>query len=162
MIAPTTIGSSQFKSRRDPLAYFQKSIKRDKSHYTVLKDEGHWHEWQQTIKSTAHSHACENIFDVNYVPSTTDNTALFCEQQTFLYDVFNTILKLFCKATRMVSNQEKSTLTIIGCSQVEINYALQRFPYTILPFEGVLKYLGFRLKPSSYRIAYWTCQVAKV
>jgi hypothetical protein len=93
VIAPLTIGSYPFKSKRDPLADFQKSIRRDKSHYTVLNDEGHWHEWQRTIKSTAHSHACENVFDVNYVPSTTDDSAIFREQQTFLYDVFNTILK---------------------------------------------------------------------
>lgn len=49
-----------------------------------------------------------------------------------------------------------------GCSQHEIVFATQRFPFTIQKIEDGLKYLGYRLKPHGYKIADWTWLTAKV
>ena len=62
----------------------------------------------------------------------------------------------------MTINNGKSTITSFGCSQHELIFTAQRFPFTSLNLEDGLKYLGFRLKPNGYRIADWTWLIAKV
>lgn len=75
---------------------------------------------------------------------------------------FNIILNLFCKATRMAINQEKSAMTTLGCSRYEIDYAIQRFPFRNLAFDEGHKYLGFHAKPNTYKIVDWSWLVAKI
>jgi len=60
---------------------------------------------------------------------------------------FLSLLQLFCRATSMECNARKSTISSTGCSPHEIQYAHQRFPFTLLPLDDGLKYVGFRLKP---------------
>eukprot|EP00253_Pinus_taeda_P027341 PITA_27341 len=69
---------------------------------------------------------------------------------------------LFQQATGMRINEQKSTITTIGCSIHETAYASQRFPFNSLPLADGIKYLGFRLKPNGYRIADWLWLIAKV
>ena len=62
----------------------------------------------------------------------------------------------------MVSSEENYSLTALGCSQYEIEYTIQTFPYRILAFDEGLKYLDCLLKPNTYKIAYWTWLLAKI
>ncbi len=68
---------------------------------------------------------------------------------------FTKVLKLFSATTGMLPNQMKSTITCTRTSVQESQLALQAFPYNVLPLDRGLKYLGFRLKPTSQRIADW-------
>lgn len=72
------------------------------------------------------------------------------------------VFELFQKETCMIINIHKSTLTAVGCSQLEVQYTLRHFPFALQPLEDGLKYLGFRLKPSGYKIADWTWLISKV
>lgn len=91
-----------------------------------------------------------------------DDVLIFLDRSISDSSAFNTSLKLFCKAIDMEYNHVKSTLAVVGCSQYEIHYAHQRFPFSILAFEDGLKCLGFRLKPNRYKIVDWTWLVAKI
>eukprot|EP00253_Pinus_taeda_P009046 PITA_09046 len=75
---------------------------------------------------------------------------------------FSRILQLFMKATGMMVNQQKSTITFSRTSVNEAQAAQQAFPFTIHPMDRGLKYLGFWLKPNSKRIADWVWLVNKV
>eukprot|EP00253_Pinus_taeda_P033720 PITA_33720 len=75
---------------------------------------------------------------------------------------FSRILQLFMKATGMIVNQQKSTITFARTSVNEAQNAHQAFPYIIHPMDRGLKYLGFWLKPSSQRIADWVWLVNKL
>jgi hypothetical protein len=77
---------------RSATAEFRKGIKRDKSHYSKLKDEKNWDSWRRSTISTVYAHGCENILSGSYTPTSTDEILLFKEQNKFMYDVFNTIL----------------------------------------------------------------------
>ena len=76
-----------------PAEDFKKGIKRDKSHYIVLKENKQWDHWRRTTLATACSHACEEVFDPNYNPTTTENKDLFDEKKKFIYSVFNDCLQ---------------------------------------------------------------------
>eukprot|EP00253_Pinus_taeda_P035221 PITA_35221 len=71
-------------------------------------------------------------------------------------------IHLFQQATGMLINNNKSTITIFGCSVHESTFATQRFPFTYLELVDGIKYLGFRLKPSGYKIADWIWLITKV
>ena len=60
--------------RPTPAELFQRSIKRDKSHYTAFKDEAKWHTWRQSVEATARTHECQNVLNNAYVPDPTTST----------------------------------------------------------------------------------------
>ena len=72
---------------------FQKGIKRDKAHYSILSDELNWNDWKRSTIATVFAHGCEDVINSKYVPSTTEHILLFQQQNRFMYDVFNKILK---------------------------------------------------------------------
>lgn len=72
------------------------------------------------------------------------------------------VFDLFQMATGMIINIHKSSLTEIGCTQHEVFYIRQRFPFPPHQMEEGLKYLGFRIKHGGYKIADWTWIIAKV
>lgn len=69
---------------------------------------------------------------------------------------------LFQQATGMLINNNKSTITMVGCSIHQSTFASQRFPFTYSNLADGIKYLGFRLKPSGYKIADWVWLITKV
>ena len=72
---------------------FRKGTKRDKSHYSVLKDEKYWDTWRMGTISTVYAHGCEDILSPSYRPKNADETLLLTEQNNFMYDVFNSIIQ---------------------------------------------------------------------
>ena len=67
---------------------FRKSIKRDKSHYNVFKEDKQWDNWRHSTLATAQSHGCEDVFDPTYTPATATDRAIFDEKLKFIYSVF--------------------------------------------------------------------------
>ena len=67
--------------------------------------------------------------------------------------ILQNTITLFQTTTGMVINNTKSTIKATGCTHHEIQYALHRFPFTLLQMEGDLKYLGYRLKHHGYKIS---------
>jgi len=75
---------------------------------------------------------------------------------------FSKILLLFSSATGMLANQSKSTITFSHTSVHESHFAHQVFPYNLHPMDRGLKYLGYWLKPTGHKIAYWIWLVKKL
>ena len=80
-------------STANPANEFAKSIKRDKTHYTELKDEKHWDKWLTGFVIQATAHGVEHILDHKYKPSTPEDIAVFKEKQKFMMSVFHHCLK---------------------------------------------------------------------
>ena len=91
---PSSSPVSTVKVRKTDLAHeFRKGVKRDKSHYTVLKDEKNWDEWKRQTIATIYAHGCENIISSSYNPVTAEDILLFQEQQKYMFDVLTFILR---------------------------------------------------------------------
>ena len=75
------------------LASFKKSIKREASAYSVLKDEGYFEKFQRDLFITAKSHDASEILDPTYTPGPSpEEQELFEAKQIFMYKVFNETL----------------------------------------------------------------------
>ena len=75
------------------LASFKKSIKREASAYSTLKDERHFDKFQRDLFITAKSHDVSEILDPTYTPGTSpEEQELFEAKQIFMYKVFNETL----------------------------------------------------------------------
>lgn len=75
---------------------------------------------------------------------------------------FANVLSLFYRATGMMANHGKSTITLAHTSIQESRYAQQHFPYSILPLDQGFKYLGFWIKPLCQKIVDWIWLVIKL
>jgi hypothetical protein len=71
-------------------------------------------------------------------------------------------MDLFCKATGMKINLEKSTLSLWGIPEQEMNYFSQILPFKLIDLDMGLKYLGFHLKPNMYKKNDWQWLTTKV
>jgi len=76
--------------------------------------------------------------------------------------VFYDSMQFFSTATGMESNRLKSRISFSYFTQQEIEITLHKFPFQCPFLEHGLKYLGFHIKPHSYKISNWTWLVAKV
>ena len=76
------------------LLAFKKSIKREVSQYTILKDEKYFEAFKRNLLVTATTHDCEEILDGNYKPgNNSDSKELFEQKKYFMYSVFNKVLQ---------------------------------------------------------------------
>jgi hypothetical protein len=91
-LAPKRFASSVVDSAMTPQE-FRRSVKRDKTHRTSLKDNKHFNSWNRGIFATAFMHHTHLVLDENYIPTTEKNTAIFREIQTFMYAVLEEHLK---------------------------------------------------------------------
>ena len=90
----TTSSSSPSPSYSRSSAYdFRKSVKRDKTQYTMLKTDKQWDAWKRSTVATARAHGCKDIFDGSYRPKAGDETDIFVEKQKFMYSVFEEMLQ---------------------------------------------------------------------
>ena len=75
------------------LASFKKSIKREASAYSVLKDEHFFDKFQRDLLITAKSHDVSEILDPTFTPGPSpEEKELFEAKQVFMYTVFNETL----------------------------------------------------------------------
>jgi hypothetical protein len=72
---------------------FQKGVKRDKSHYSNLKDDKYFNTWNRGFVATAYMHHTHMVLDGDYIPRTAPEQTLFKEMQIFMYAVFEENLK---------------------------------------------------------------------
>ena len=78
------------------LLAFKKSIKREMSQYTTLKDEKYFEAFKRNllVTVTVTTHDCEDILDGNYKPeNNNDSEELFKQKKHFMYSVFNKVLQ---------------------------------------------------------------------
>jgi len=105
-LATSTKATSQAVSDELTALEFRRGVKRDKSHYTDLKDDKHFNSWNRGFVATAFMHHTFHVLDENYVPKTPNETTLFQEMQTFMYAVFEEHLKTD-KGKSLVSQYEE-------------------------------------------------------
>jgi hypothetical protein len=72
------------------------------------------------------------------------------------------ILDLYCKATRMMIDMDKSCILLNNCTEVELNSYLNLIPTQRKNIEEGVKYLGFCLKVDCYRKEDWGWLIHKV
>jgi hypothetical protein len=77
-------------------------------------------------------------------------------------ETLKNILSLFSKATGMVINEGKSSLTTNLLTEEELGAFRQHFPFVEKKLEEGLKYLGFVLKPNDYRKEDWNWLLKKM
>jgi hypothetical protein len=73
---------------------FMCGVKRDKSHYKAFKLEQYWDDRNRGFRATAKTHDMMEVLDPTYVPTNTDDIALFEAKQTFMYSVFEEYLQI--------------------------------------------------------------------
>ena len=90
--APPT-GSAFAPKPRDLVLEFKKGIKRDPAAFTVMKDNKQWDSVQQTLKAQTAYQDVDDVHDPKYVPTSTEDIALFDEKQKYMYSVLEKILQ---------------------------------------------------------------------
>ena len=76
------------------LLNFKKSIKREVSQYTFLKDGKYFQALKRNLLVTASTHSCEEVLDAHYIPGhDADSQELFQQEQYFMCSVFNKVLQ---------------------------------------------------------------------
>ena len=64
------------------LLNFKKSIKREVSHYTILKDERYFEAFKRNLLVTATTHGCEAVLDGTFrPPNSRDDQELFQQKK---------------------------------------------------------------------------------
>lgn len=91
-----------------------------------------------------------------------DNVIIFFYGSVRDSTTFDKILASFFKATGMMANHTKSTISQVFTSAQESELALQRFPYNPQPLDQGFKYLGYWIKLTSHKIADWTWLITKL
>ena len=77
------------------LLAFKKHIKREVSHYTILKDEKYFEAFKRNLLVTATTHDFEEILDGNYkTENNMDSKELFKQKKYFMYSTFNKVLQM--------------------------------------------------------------------
>ena len=87
--------NSRYESNQNDyqLHTFKKSIKREVSQYTILKDEKYFEAFKRNLLVTATTHGSEEILEGDYMPGYDDDSQeLFQQKQYFTYSVFNKVL----------------------------------------------------------------------
>ena len=76
------------------LMNFKKSIKREVTQYTILKDEKYFESFKRNLLVTTTTHSCEEVLDAHYIPGhDEDSHKLFQQKHDFMYSVFNKVLQ---------------------------------------------------------------------
>eukprot|EP00253_Pinus_taeda_P016622 PITA_16622 len=75
---------------------------------------------------------------------------------------YKNIIDLFMKATGMQLNYGKFQVCVAGYNRRECNSMTNLFPFHIQPLASPFKYLGFWLKPDSYKKEDWSWLLAKI
>ena len=72
------------------------------------------------------------------------------------------VLLIFCKASGMKINEDKSALYVSNLDESEVITLQNIFAFSVNNIELGMKYLGFHLKPCSYLLKDWNWLIVKV
>ena len=86
-----------------------------------------------------------------------DNVLLFCDKSKRDVISLKEILKLYCLATYMRVTKHKSFISFHGVNEDNIKYILHSFPY-----QHIIKYSRFHIKPNYYGTEIWEWLVANI
>ena len=81
--------------------------------------------------------------------------------EQYLSSLFE-VLMIFCKASSMKINEDKSALSVSNLDESEVFTLQNIFAFYVNKIEFGMKYLGFHLKPCSYLLKDWDWLIAKV
>ncbi|EEC42547.1 predicted protein [Phaeodactylum tricornutum CCAP 1055/1] len=91
---------SIFLNELDALGYvpsaideIKQGVKRDKTHYPILKDDRYWDNFYRSFVVTAVSHNVEKVLDPSYAPTDASEKSLFEEQKKFVYSALEHTLQ---------------------------------------------------------------------
>ena len=109
---PTPTSSGSGLRAGDPLYNWNKGIKRDMTLFDPLKNDKDWDKWDLRFRSVAKTQGLERVLDPAFTPRGADDTALFDQQQHYMYAVFvRTLLtdkgKSIVRAHEQSSNAQK-------------------------------------------------------
>ncbi len=93
MNTPTLCAASPAPKERDTVTEFRRGIKRNASIYPILKNEKGWDAYKQTTMAQANSQGISDVFNGSFVPTGTEATELFKEQQKFVFAIFDRTLQ---------------------------------------------------------------------
>jgi len=91
-----------------------------------------------------------------------DDILIFCNGSRRDTDCLVEGLELFKRATGMLINVRKSIMVTNLVPEADLQYLTDHLPFQIEPLDGGLKYLGFHLKPNSYRMEDWRWLIGKL
>ena len=72
------------------------------------------------------------------------------------------VLMVFCKASGMIINEDKSSFYYFGLEESELISIQNIFSFNVDKIEYGMKYLGFHLKPCRYLLKDWDWLIKKV
>jgi hypothetical protein len=84
-----------------------------------------------------------------------DDVILFGIGCIYEWKVYKEVLELFCKATGIAFNPQKSMFLEAGWDDVELNLLKEIFPFEVKSLDAGFKYLGFYIKPNCYTRVDW-------
>ena len=105
---PTTTTSSTTSSSTGPnmVSNFQKSMKRDRSLFTVFRRDYDYHNWIRDFKAMCDAQGVSDVLNSSHSPQLgTEEYDLFVLQNQFLYSVFIQVLKA-AKGEEIVKDHE--------------------------------------------------------
>jgi hypothetical protein len=91
-----------------------------------------------------------------------DDVILFGNGSISEWEVFKEVLELFCKATGMAFNPQKSVFLEAGWDVEGLTLLKALFPFEVNPIDEGFKYLGFYIKPNCYTRADWNWLEKKI
>jgi hypothetical protein len=75
-----------------------------------------------------------------------DDILIFCDGSRRDTDKLFEGITLFKRATGMLINDQKSSITFASLEAADLRYILSQLPFQVLELEEGLKYLGFSVK----------------
>jgi hypothetical protein len=91
-----------------------------------------------------------------------DDIHIFCNGKVGDAETLVDILANFLLATGMIINVQKSTISTSELDEEENEVYQRLFPFTLQDISQGIKYLGFQLKPNSYKKEDWKWLIEKV
>ena len=83
------VNHSSYRSKADE---FDRSIRRDISHFPVLSNDKQWDTYHRELEAIMHSYGLQDVIEPTFTPSTHEDMELFLRQKRYMYHVFTKTL----------------------------------------------------------------------
>ena len=97
---------------------------------------------------------CGDLHGISFGNDISLSHVLFVDDIVMVSDGYE-VLQIFCKASGMMINEDKSSILHSGLDESELISLQNIFTFSVAKLEVVLKYLGFHLKPCKYLMKDW-------